>query len=1769
MEMKLHSSNKWYLLFGSFWQLILGLSLLLSVGNATASHISGGSIKYKYVGLNTSNQPQYYIEASLFRDCSGMTHTDLTASVTATCTATNSTQMLTLPHIPFVAPIPTPYGGPYTGITYTSGSTTLVVEEVSDVCDRVLNPNISPFSKCRTTSSSIQGYVRYFYGGIFTLPACNAWRLSFDPPCCRNSTTNISSGSMHVETIFNNLNFLTNSAPDFADEVKPIPSACVGKPVLYGIGTWDPDGDSLRFELTCAMQPGSSTTPASCVPYSSGYSASVPAPGLKMDSATGMISFTPSTVSRIVVAFWVKEYERCTGILKAQTLRDVQFRNEICNNNIPRDISGMSNISGKNIAQLDTYKLQVCSGTIVSWEDTIYDPDATDTLVFYSNSAQVLPGSQMTVIQLKPTTNQTKAVVRWTWTASIGLNPVKVFFLVFNDDRCDYPGNGFSVFEIEVRNSTTLPPDFSVCMGADTAYIEATGGRRYNWRSIWGDSLIFSGPNRNVWADTTANDTNKRLKFFPSQTTYIEVWSDMIMGCMRASACQARDSIKIIAAKDYNIVKSLDTLICYEDSTIQIEAFPDSATFSYTYSWRDDGTLSDTSITNPFVTPLTSRFYKITIASDSGCVKSDSIRVAVTPPFPKNIQATTTKSPSCAGVVAPIVLSLGNLPTSCGPSTNTCVASVNYRSSTSTTNTNGAGNAGVNNWPCPYGGGQLTARQQFLYRRSELRAMGITAGSINGLGFNVVNTNSVGTFYNYQIRIRCISDSNLTTWRTGTSVVYNASTFTVQSGWNMHNFTTNYNYDGTSHLIVEVCWDNYTSGSTSSNASCAYLPTAWPSCVGYYSSSSGGGCNAQSLSLISTGNRPTIQLSFCGARDSSEFTYQWTPATGLNFDTVKDPVSTTNSTIKYTVSITDTFGKCSDTTSLTIYIATVEAGPDTVTCVNDTIQLFAKATASCTGPGVYVWGPSQYFVNDSVQNPLVSVPRTTQVTVTFYDACGCIIKDSLTIYADSIKPPLIFNTDPSCGGGHDGQIKLRAVGGFGPYTYSIDSGATLVSDSTFKQLVLGEYWVTVRDSNNCPGPVLPDTLFEAGAPRITALNPVHISCKDFSDGEIGILTRGGIPPLSYSVDSGTIWQTGNPVMNLRAGKYKVYVRGSDGCTSYPEYITLTEPDSLLADFRAYRDTCFDTGDGWATVKLKGGTLPYNYTWTGIKSGASHIPVTLGDTVYAKLFAHKNYRLQIRDAQGCIVDTTFEIKENPKLEITENYFVSSTCYDYDNAQIFIRAKGGVKNYVFSIDSGKTYYAPFRLASNDSIRFDTNATSFGKKIPPGIYHLQVKDKHKCTSAIAPLTITEPPLMQLTAAQDSFTICVSTCADLSVQSIGGNNPNHTYHWTPFVGEGSSVMVCPTQNSVYSVYAKDERGCASNGVIIKVSFFDSLKVRVNQDTAICDGSTVQFFAQPSGGDGQGYKYEWLPFKGLSNAFIQNPLLTTRTPGVYRVKLTDNCGSPAAFDSVNIEILPQPVVDFSVDTSQGCPPFDTRFSNHTNASAKCEWHFGDGSRAYTCQNVTKTFNATGIFDVTLVVTSVDGCKDSLTYEKMINIYPVPKAAFDMTPQPTTLLNTNLNFNDRSEGRLVSWYWNFATMDTSTLVNPMFRFPDNKGGKYPVRLDVVNDYGCSDDTVKYVLINEDYYMYVPSSFTPNGDGKNDTWKPVGTGFEGDFYLLLVFDRWGNKLFEATDLSSSWDGTYPATGEFVPVGTYTWRLIVGDKANEKDRHESIGTVTIIR
>ncbi|MBD81413.1 MAG: hypothetical protein CL840_21020, partial [Crocinitomicaceae bacterium] len=584
--------------------ILFGLALLLNFSyDASASHMAGGSIKYEYAGPGTTpGTHRYNIRVGIYRWCAGANITGTTQTITARCTFTGSTQTFRIPVFTYVAK---------PGERQANNGK----RDVSDICR---NPSLS--SRC--AGGTLDGYEELIFRGTITLGACNSWEITTRTVCCRNPIQNFNAtSSIELKTIFNTQSFPVNSAPKFADEVKPMPSVCLGQDVFYGVGTVDPDGDSLRFELTCPDNNGSSASGRN------GFTCARPITNLKLDSSTGLISFKHTGSSgRYAVAFWVKEYERCTGKLKGQTRREVQFTISACSNNVPRDISGVSNIIG-NATKTGRFKMEVCQGEKFTWEDTIFDKDVTDTLRFESNIADGLPGATMT----KTFLSRNKCVLKFEWIAVIGNNPIKSFFVSFDDDRCSFPGNGFSVFEIQVLNATSAGPDRVVCIG-DSVDMTAYGGRLYNWRTVSGDPLVTGV---NWFPDTTVDDTNRTGIFIPINPTILEVKSDLKVGCMLAFNCRKLDTIYINPVDSFSLTTVPDFFLCNPGKG-DLDVTPSRTTMGYKYKWDQSSLLTGTdTVKNPsFANVKFPTRFGVTVTGDSGCVKEDYVDVNVTDPFP-------------------------------------------------------------------------------------------------------------------------------------------------------------------------------------------------------------------------------------------------------------------------------------------------------------------------------------------------------------------------------------------------------------------------------------------------------------------------------------------------------------------------------------------------------------------------------------------------------------------------------------------------------------------------------------------------------------------------------------------------------------------------------------------------------------------------------------------------------------------------------------------------------------------------------------------------------------------------------------------------------------------------------------------------------------------------------------------------------------------------------------------------------------------------------
>jgi gliding motility-associated-like protein len=187
--------------------------------------------------------------------------------------------------------------------------------------------------------------------------------------------------------------------------------------------------------------------------------------------------------------------------------------------------------------------------------------------------------------------------------------------------------------------------------------------------------------------------------------------------------------------------------------------------------------------------------------------------------------------------------------------------------------------------------------------------------------------------------------------------------------------------------------------------------------------------------------------------------------------------------------------------------------------------------------------------------------------------------------------------------------------------------------------------------------------------------------------------------------------------------------------------------------------------------------------------------------------------------------------------------------------------------------------------------------------------------------------------------------------------------------------------------------------------------------------------------------------------------------------------------------------------------------------------NIGNGAGPYTVNP-----SATTVYTVTVT----DGCGQTWSAQITITVNPSPLAAFSCTTLPLAVGQT-ITFTDSSTGATI-WNWNFGDGNSSTLQNPSHSY--SQWGQYTVTLIVSNSFGCYDTTTCDIRMEEE--IFVPNVFTPNSDGNNDLFVVQNTGMAE--YSIIIYDRWGIKMFETTAPNQHWDGK-GQNGTDAPDGTY--------------------------
>lgn len=266
---------------------------------------------------------------------------------------------------------------------------------------------------------------------------------------------------------------------------------------------------------------------------------------------------------------------------------------------------------------------------------------------------------------------------------------------------------------------------------------------------------------------------------------------------------------------------------------------------------------------------------------------------------------------------------------------------------------------------------------------------------------------------------------------------------------------------------------------------------------------------------------------------------------------------------------------------------------------------------------------------------------------------------------------------------------------------------------------------------------------------------------------------------------------------------------------------------------------------------------------------------------------------------------------------------------------------------------------------------------------------------------------------------------------------------------------------------------------------------------------------------------------------------------GTHVVTVTDNIGCSI---TLSVEIS-QPdqlnVPEFNTTIRNGCQPLEIVFSLVENSYGYTYvWNFTDGVNTYETNgpNPGITFLHEGNYNFTLYYTDENSCVDSSYFRNFVRVYPKPDVSFYPDPEKTDILHPVFTFNNQSSGA-INYFWNFGDGNTSSVVSPWHQY--NSTGSFWVELVAFTDKGCFDSTGLYVYVSDAFTFYAPTAFTPDLNGINEIFKVVGTGIDNDTFNLYVFDRWGELIFQTSDIENGWDGTVKDRFTKAPVGVYYW------------------------
>ncbi|WP_165779247.1 T9SS type B sorting domain-containing protein [Brumimicrobium salinarum] len=866
--------------------------------------------------------------------------------------------------------------------------------------------------------------------------------------------------------------------------------------------------------------------------------------------------------------------------------------------------------------------------------------------------------------------------------------------------------------------------------------------------------------------------------------------------------------------------------------------------------------------------------------------------------------------------------------------------------------------------------------------------------------------------------------------------------------------------------------------------------------------------------MIINGLPPTITDETCAGNDGAisgisvsggagSFVYAWngSPSPTADLSGV--------SAGSYTLTVTDDNSCTANAGPFTINIP---SGP-TVDVSNMSISDETCAGNDGSITGITVSGGATPYTFEWNGNVTPSVDLTGAnngtytLTVTDDNSCSSTVGPFTINSASAIVVDVsgMSITNESCLGNDAAISGISVSGGTGTLTYAWSpSGLTTLDISGVSS---GSYTLTVTDGGGCSINSGPHVVNQDLGPTLDDANIVISNALCGSSGSISGLTAAGTG-LSYS------WApSGETVLNptnLSPGSHTLTITDGAGCTVSGGPYTITSSGNPVLDISniSISDETCNGNDGEITgITTSGGATPYTFTWNGNTSPDEDLSgATAG-----------SYTLVVTDDLGCTASEgpfTINTLPSPTIDATGINVTDETCAGNDGSISGITVSGGSTPYTYDWNGN---------ASPDANLNGANG---------GTYTLTVTDDEGCVATAGPFTINSTTPINID--EGSMAISDATCGavngGITGISVTGGTGALSYTWSPSGATTLDLNAVP--NGSYTLTVTDNAGCtATSGphIINQIGgpVLDLTNLEVKDATCGDNNGSVSGISTT----GTGLTYVWAP-SGQTTIDANN-----LSAGAHTLTITDNSGCSVTSGPHNISAIPSPTIDISnvqiVDAS--CAENDGSIQGISVSG---------GTTPYVYQwngEVTDSLDIESLIAGTynLIVTDSNGCEVSAgPFDIDAPIIPF----VDITTLDQTLTegeSVTINTVYTPDSSTLSWNPT-ENLSCSDCPDPVASPTDTM---YYV-LTVTSPDGCTrQDSIRFNVEDPCMRIQVPTIFSPNNDNLNDELCVIGNCIHT--MQFQIFNRWGEKVFETSDINECWDGTY--RGGAVNTGSYVYKL----------------------